>query len=448
MMNTPICDFVRGYINSRALRLHMPGHKGVRLLGMEEMDITEIGGADSLYEADGIIKESEENASRLFGSKTFYSTEGSSLCIRAMVYLTALYARAVGKKALIAAGRNAHRTFLSAAALSDVEVKWLAPKKQSSYLSCVIEADELDEYLKRAEELPAAIYLTSPDYLGNTVDAAELARVCHSYGVLLLVDNAHGAYLRFLKESQHPIDLGADMCCDSAHKTLPVLTGGAYLHISSDAPEMFVQQAKNALAMFGSTSPSYLILQSLDAANKYLADGYKGRLEQFIPEVMKLRAELGAHGYTMRGDETLKLTIETKSYGYEGTELMEKLLEYDLVCEFADRDFLVMMVTPETGTEGLKRLRDALLSIEMRAPIVEKPPFFRVMKSVMSVREAAFSVSENIPIEKSEGRVLAAATVGCPPAVPIVVCGEVIDAHAVECFKYYGFETCSVVKKV
>ncbi len=445
-MNTPICDFVRSYADSRALRLHMPGHKGVRLLGMEELDITEIGGADSLYEADGIIKESEENASELFGSKTFYSTEGSSLCIRAMIYLTALYARSIGRKALIAAGRNAHRTFLSASALNDVEVKWLTSRRQDSYLSCVIDAAELDGYLNNAVELPAAVYLTSPDYLGNTVDIDALAEVCHHHGVLLLVDNAHGAYLRFLGVSRHPIDLGADMCCDSAHKTLPVLTGGAYLHISSKAPEMFGQQAKNALAMFGSTSPSYLILQSLDAANRYLAEGYREKLAEFILETAQVRARLSRHGYIMRGDEPLKLTIETKPYGYEGTELMDRLLKYGIVCEFADRDFLVMMVAPETGRRGLERLKDALLSIEQRAPIAEKPPMFRAAESVMSIREAAFSVSENVSIEQSEGKILAAATVGCPPAVPIVVCGEMIDAHAVECFKYYGIEMCSVVK--
>ena len=86
-MNTPICDFVRKYAESRTLRLHMPGHKGVRLLGMEQSDITEICGADSLYEAEGIIRESEENASSLFGAHTFYSAEGSSLAIRALLYL-------------------------------------------------------------------------------------------------------------------------------------------------------------------------------------------------------------------------------------------------------------------------------------------------------------------------------------------------------------------------
>ncbi|MBO5122976.1 MAG: amino acid decarboxylase, partial [Oscillospiraceae bacterium] len=110
-MTTPICDFARRYAERHALRLHMPGHKGCGFLGVEQWDITEIDGADSLYEAAGIIRESEDNASALFGAPTFYSTEGSSQCIRAMLYLVALHAKKQGKRPRILAGRNAHKTF-------------------------------------------------------------------------------------------------------------------------------------------------------------------------------------------------------------------------------------------------------------------------------------------------------------------------------------------------
>ena len=117
-METPIWDFVRDYGSKDNIRLHMPGHKGKKRLGVEALDITEIDGADSLYEASGIIRESEENASALFGSPTFYSTEGSSQCIRAMLYLALLHAKELGKRPVIAAGRNAHKTFLPVERLS------------------------------------------------------------------------------------------------------------------------------------------------------------------------------------------------------------------------------------------------------------------------------------------------------------------------------------------
>ena len=273
-MNTPICDFVRTYADSKQLRFHMPGHKGSGALGIEHIDITEIEGADVLYRAEGIIKESEQNASALFGTAlTKYSTEGSSLSIRAMLYLAMLYAKSIGREPRILAGRNAHHTFMTAAALLDLNVDWLYPEHWENLVSCEITPEYLERVLC-SQTKPAAVYITSPDYLGNVADIAELSAVCQKHEVLLLADNAHGAYLNFLPENRHPIALGADICCDSAHKTLPVLTGGGYLHISKHAPEMFRQNAEKALSLFASTSPSYLIMQSLDAANRYLADGY------------------------------------------------------------------------------------------------------------------------------------------------------------------------------
>ena len=443
-MDTPICDFVRRYAQSGALRCHMPGHKGQALLGMEGLDITEIAGADSLYEADGIIARSEENAGSLFGAKTFYSAEGSSLCIRAMLHLAALHARQAGKAPLIAAARNVHKVFLSAAALLGLETQWLCPGEQESYLSCRIEPEELEALLR--QKPVTAVYVTSPDYLGGMQDIGSLAKVCHRYGCLLLVDNAHGAYLKFLPRSLHPMDLGADLCCDSAHKTLPALTGAAYLHISPAVSPQLAQQAKNAMALFGSTSPSYLILQSLDAVNAYLADGYADALAAFAQKTEQLKGSLALHGYSLRGQEPLKLTVAAKPYGYTGTALAALLEARGIVYEFCDPDHLVLMLTPQLGEEGLERLETALKTIPARPPIEEKPPVFRRCAQVLSVREAVLSPCETVPASRAVGRVLAAPSVGCPPAVPILVCGERIDEATVDAFAYYGIKTCSVVK--
>ena len=444
-MKTPICDFVTEYGRRGLLRLHMPGHKGKGALGVESLDLTEIAGADELYCASGIIAESEKNASELFGCDTFYSTEGSSLCIRAMIYLAVLHAAQRGIKPIIWAGRNAHKTFVSAVALTGAEVKWIASGE--GYLSCMPSSEDLDAELCSCDEKPVAVYITSPDYTGGIADIEGISRACRRHGVLLLVDNAHGAYLRFLPRSLHPIDLGAHMCCDSAHKTLPVLTGGAYLHISPDAPKLFSEYSKMALSFFGSTSPSYLILQSLDAANAYIDGGYADRLASFVGVSEDCKQRLIRHRYEIHGDEPLKLTVCPKSYGYEGNELAELLRKKNIECEFSDRDFTVMMLTPDMSAEDIERLTDTLLEIPKRDAIIDCAPELVIPRRVLSLREACFLPSESVAIKDAVGRVVSTVSVSCPPAVPIAVCGEMIDTQMVRIFEYYGITHCNVVKK-
>ena len=442
-MNTPICDFVRQYNEKSPIRMHMPGHKGKVFLGFEHLDITEFEGADDLYHPAGIIAESEKNASEIFGFPTYYSTEGASHCIRAIVYLITLYAKNQGRKPLIAAGRNAHKTFISALALLDADVEWLTPKENNSYLSCSITPEELEEFLQNSTEKPVAVYITSPDYLGGTSDIKGLADVCHKHDVLLAVDNAHGAYLKFLESSCHPIDLGADICCDSAHKTFPVVTGGAYLHISDKLSAFSSKDVKNALAMFGSTSPSYLILQSLDYCNTHLVS-YKENLLSFLPLIAQMKKRLEDKGFVFFGDEPMKLTFSAKDYGYTGTELADILAENNIFCEFADPDYLVLMPTPETEEE-LEKVEMVLSSIQKKEPIKTTTPKFIKPHKVLTIREAALSPSEISPVSECEGRILSAVTVGCPPAVPILVCGERITTETLKCFEYYGITHCSVV---
>ena len=452
-MTTPIRDFVLSYAEKAPLRLHMPGHKGAPLLGMEQFDITEVSGADSLYEADGIIRESEKNASLLFGCPTYYSTEGSSQCIRAMLYLVMLHAKEQGiDRPLILAGRNAHKTFMSAVALLDLDVEWLYSPEEHGYWDCPVGSFGLTcalEELTSKGRPPAAVYLTSPDYLGHVLPIEELSEVCHRYGVLLVVDNAHGAYLRFLPESKHPMDLGADLCCDSAHKTLPVLTGGAYLHVGAHLPTSLKGQVKQALCLFGSTSPSYLILQSLDVANAVMAD------EDFAPSLLATatrvetcRIKLAAGGLCSPGNaEPLKLTLHPHLYGYTGIEVAEYLRQNGIEAEFADPDHVVFMVTPAITDRDMARLTEVLLSLPRRAPLSLCPPPLVKPRQALSIREALLSPSEILPVSECVGRVAAAATVGCPPAVPVVVSGEVVDEGCLACFDYYGIETCCVVKE-
>ena len=444
-MTTPICDFVQNYAAMKPVRLHMPGHKGNAILGPEELDITEISGADVLYRAQGIIRESEENAARVFGSaRTFYSTEGSSLCIRAMLYLAELDARRRKQpRARVAAGRNAHRVFLEAVALLDTELCWI--DSDDELLNGSVRPDALEQMFQEKTKKPTAVYVTSPDYLGNRADLSELAEICHRNDALFLVDNAHGAYLKFLKNALHPIDLGADLCCDSAHKTLPVLTGGAYLHLSGNCPAELSRMAERAMALFASTSPSWLILQSLDRANALLTKDYPDRIRKAADRLDKLKGRLRAEGWILAGEEALKLTLCPKSRGYTGINLAELLADRGIVCEYADPDYLVMMITPETTEEELLYTENMLKAIPRREAIHSCPPLPGRTKPVLSPRESLFSLFETVPVEESVGRILAAPSVSCPPAVPIVGCGERMNEETVNRFRYYGIQFVDVV---
>ena len=441
-MNTPIVDFVDRYIASGTKRLHMPGHKGEAILGCEARDITEIAGADALFEADGIIAQSEQNASMLFGCPTYYSTEGSSHGIRAMVYLTAMLAKEQGRSPRILAARGAHRVFVSAVALMDIEVVWLPHGE--TYLDGRADAKAVETALT-AEQF-TAVYITGPDYLGTVSPIAAIADVCRRYDVPLLVDNAHGAYLRFLSPSQHPMDLGATMCCDSAHKTLPALTGAAYVHIAADAPDALLRHAKAALAMFGSTSPSYLILQSLDLVNARLASTYPKELAMCVRRLADVKAALTAQGWDCVGEEPLKLTVRPKSCGYRGEELADALRARGVECEFADPDHVVLMPTPSNGDVAF--LKGIFRGIERRDPVSERPPVPHTCEAVMRAHEALLSPQETVAVRDAVGRVLAVPTVACPPAVPIVMSGERIDEAAVAAFQYYRIHTCTVVQEI
>lgn len=444
-MNTPIYDFVKKYNKSQTLRLHMPGHKGRAFLGCEADDITEINGADSLYHADGIIRESEENASRLFGTaRTVYSTEGSSLCIRTMLYLVKLYAASVGRSPRILAGRNAHSSFISSAAVLGIDLSFIYPG--SSYLSGCFNGDSVRRALDEQSDAPIAIYITSPDYLGRIADVSSIAEVCRKRGLLLLVDNAHGAYLKFLSPSRHPIDLGAHLCCDSAHKTLPVLTGGAYLHISKSAPRSFSDNVKTAMALFGSTSPSYLTLQSLDLANAYIYNGYAERLGAFIKKADALKDKLRESGYSVFGDEPLKLTLLTKPRGYNGSQISNMLRSSGIEVEFSDPDFVVMMLSPELEDAELCHLLTSLNSIRLSSPITELPPTPHRPKAALPPRAAIMLDSEELPVSECLGKVVASINITCPPAVPLAVCGEIIDERTLKAFNYYGILSCRVAK--
>ena len=465
-------DFVRGYAQSGTSRLHMPGHKGQSLLGFEPLDLTEIRGADELYEPEGIIAQSEANATRLFGTQhTYYSTEGSSQCIRAMLCLALQAAPRTGKRPVLLAARNAHKALLYAAALLDFDIRWLWPAAENAgaLCSCPISAQMLTTALQELigqGSTPFGVYVTSPDYLGGMQDIRALSAVCDTFGVPLLVDNAHGAYLRFLPgEPLHPIALGAAMCCDSAHKTLPVVTGGAYLHLGENAPVQEEAAVRGALALFGSTSPSYLILQSLDACNAMLAGDYPRQLAQCCAALENLRRSLNKAAAARQcpvplavagaQQEPMKLTLDAAALGCTGTALADALRRAQLECEYADPRYVVLMFTPENPPQDFERLQTALEQLLAAVPAGLPRPenrageFAALQQQAVqrcTIRQAVLGAQVRIPVHKALGRVCAMPTVSCPPAIPVAVSGEEITPAAIALMQRYGIEELSVLR--
>lgn len=435
-MITPIFDFVKKYAESDASRLHMPGHKGRAVLGCEAYDITEISGADVLYSANGIISESENNLSSLYGTAhSFYSTQGSTLAIYAMLYLAT---RGV-ERPLILAARNVHSAFIKAAALVDFDVEFIYPERESHLCECKITADMLRERLSDMENIPCAVYVTSPDYLGNMLDISALSAVCREFGLSLLVDNAHGAYLKFLENDIHPITLGAAMCSDSAHKTLPVLTGGAYLHISKEY-DRYVDGARRAMSLFASTSPSYLTLCSLDLCNARLREGYADEISATAKRIDEIKSEIADAGLPVCSSEPLKITVAV------GADLADHLREGGIEVEFSDNDYTVLMLTPQNEEWEYRRLLSVISSYKSAGARGDKVFSVKPHKTNMTIREASFADCEDVPVENAVGRICASPTVSCPPAVPIVISGEVIENDDIAVFRHYGIEKISVVK--
>jgi len=468
-VDTPVYDFIEAYKASGMSRFHMPGHKGAGFSGCEDADITEIEGADVLYGACGIIARSQDNAARLFSAgQTFYSTEGSSLCIKAMLMAVLMDARqnkhgSYGGEYILAA-RNVHRAMVDACALIGIDADFIMPGRYinrcTNICSGMVTPQDIENYFLNLgkngrKDYPVAVYITSPGYLGDIAATRDIAAVCEKYNVPLIVDNAHGAYLAFLGKngtdggSLHPIKLGAAMCCDSAHKTLPVLTGGAYLHISPRYKERYAAYVQRALALFGSTSPSYLILQSLDLCNRYIADGYNKKLEICINLASEVKEYLIHTGIDVLDTEPLKIVIDAAASGYTGHEAGQEMRRYKIACEYADMQYVVLMVSPcnsPADFENIKRWgQDTCLVKNKRERLVFPAIFTEKPCRCMPVRKAVFSPSEIIRAEDSAGRICASETVSCPPAVPVAICGEIIDENMVSLFRMYNIENVCVV---
>lgn len=443
-MMTPLYKAILDYINKDMSRLHMPGHKGKNIYDINDLwkyDITEIEGLDNLLDSQGVIKQTEERFSKVYGSKkSAILTQGSTLGVQMM--LTAAYIASKKKSNKIIIDRNAHVSAINTIALLDLDPVWIFQDKfNNKFMSGLISAENIEKKIKEAPEAKI-VYVTSPNYFGQILDLKSIFKVCQKYDKFLLVDNAHGAHLKFISGCFHPIDQGCSACCDSLHKTLPVLTGGGLLHVLD---ERLAPCIKKAQGLFSSTSPSYLTMVSIDLLLSYINENLKREYEALIYKVKALNKMTKDKGFDIpEGNiDPVKFVIGPGGYDCGGREISELLRKFKIEPEYVSEYWVLLMMSPQNREIDFQRLKKAIeyMSDNFNKIKRERPEDnswnsvnlnCMNLKRGLSVREAVLSQSEMIETKRSEGRVVASSVVTCPPCVPIITPGEIVSHETVE----------------
>ena len=427
-MPAPLYHALQKHKQMERASFHTPGHKGnpnALPADLFQLDFTELPDTDSLFEASGPILEAERLAASLFGAKrTCISAGGCTLCIQAMFRLAAPEGGAV------ICSRTVHRSAVNTMALLGIEPIWALP-------------GDLEDVIRSHPEAKA-VYVTSPNYYGQLLNIPALSAACKEMGIPLLVDNAHGTHLMFTDPVLHPLALGASMTACSAHKTLNVLTGGAWLNI---ADERYADGAKDAMALFGSTSPNYMVMASLDLARDWL-ERHRGDYPKLQARVAQIREQAAQKGMLPLGGliDPTRITLNTAAIGVSGTSAAELFRGAGVEPEYADGAHVVLIATPFNTEADFTRLSDAIDLLPVRdplPPVSSLPPLPPVK---VPLREAVFARACEIPLEQAKGRISAQAACPCPPGVPVVMPGEEITAEAIEFLRGYGFFSIKVLE--
>ena len=433
-MDAPLYQALATLSKKDSLRMHMPGHKGKamdELFSAAAIDYTEIPTTGNLYTGEGPIAAAEDKAARAWGAEgAYFLTGGSSQGILAGLSLCA----APGSTILL--DRNTHKAFFSAMALLDL---------RPVYFSSLV-PEEIDALLRRH---PAAktVCITSPTYYGVCAQIEAIAALCRKHGAKLLVDEAHGAHFPFVNRGSCAAGRGAAVSVSSAHKTLPAMGGSALLFTDGSFSPAAVREKT---ALFGTSSPSYVLMASIDWARAYLEGEGGAQYRRCAKEVAALRDEINRrgvfHALTESDGLTLdptRLTVQTGIAGLDGRRagsLLEQ--DFDIWPEMENRDCVVCILTCADSSADIARLAEALRALEQYAagtplPPCPPPPAPEVC---CSVRTAVFAPRRPLPLRDAAGAVSGAAIAPYPPGVPVVAPGERITAEILAYLARIGYD--------
>ena len=432
---------------------HIPGHKfGAGLSkGFKKdifiTDVTEFDETDDLQNPQGILKTAQESAAKVFKAhKTFYLTSGSSLGLQGAIFGSFRS----GDKVLV--DRTCHKAVASSMVMAGLIPVFVQPEfseEKGLYVGMTV------KIIKKAiEETPdiKGVIITSPTYYGICSDVKGIGEYLHQNNKVLIVDEAHGAHFVFNKLlPDSAIEQGADISIESAHKTLPAMGQCSFLHISKSSLVPWENFSKS-LRLLQTTSPSYVLMTSLDEAVIYMSTKGAKRIGRLICQIEKLKKEVRTKGVLdfadkktlKRPQDELRLSVDFKKSGIDGNKAAEILKEeYGIYPEMADDRYVVFVVTCSNSDKDIRLLKDALLTFEVGAENRKRNEKLPEVIMATEPRIAWQSETEDIPVSKSVTRVAADVVAVCPPGAALLVPGQLIDQKTAEYIEKAG-----IIKKV
>lgn len=458
-----LLDELKQYSTTGTAPFHMPGHKrNLDLLGNKlpyNIDITEIYGFDNLHHCTGILKNITEKAKKVFHSKHCYMLINGSTCgILAAIRTVTSY----GDEIIIA--RNCHKSVYNGCSLNNLKVHYIYPDTDpNSDISMDIKPESVLDALQ-AHPKSKAVLLTSPTYEGVISDIKKIAELTHSFDIPLIVDNAHGAHQHFCKTSVgEPVECGADIVISSLHKTLPSLTQTAIAHINSDIVDC--KEFENQLAIFETSSPSYILMASIDQCMDFLLNSqvlfekYEDNLRRFSEKMKNLKNlsilcmgddKTENHGFF--SFDLGKIVISTKKSNISGAKLADILREnYSIEIEMAYSSYAVAMTSVCDTQENFARLEKALRDIDTKVIKSNSQPF---LDSIPKLEQSSFSSEQIQKLKNGElkdfdsavGSICMEYIFAYPPGIPLVVPAEFISKELIDYIKALRISGIEILK--
>lgn len=453
-METPLFDALMEYVNRETLPFHVPGHK--KGIGIDEefknfigpnpfkIDVTVFKLVDSLHHPTGPIKKAQELAADAYGSDAcFFSIHGTSGAIQAMIMSV------VGDGDKIIIPRNVHKSVTAGIILSGAIPVYMQPELDKRLGIAHGVTPETVKVALDANPDAKAVLIINPTYYGVATDIKEIAEIVHNYDIPLIVDEAHGPHLKFNdKLPVSAIEAGADICAQSTHKIIGAMTQGSLLQVRSE--RVSVARVKQMLSLLQTTSPSYILMASLDCARRQIVVNGKKLLDKTIELASYVRSEINKiPGFYCFGEEVLgkpgayafdptKITITCRDLGITGYELDMILSEkYHIQMELSDFYSVLAVGSFGDTKEGMDKLLTSLKEISNEyygkgkaiADFLDIPA---IPEQIKKPREAFNSTTESISIMESIGRISAEFLMAYPPGIPVLCPGEIITKDVVE----------------